>query len=82
MYMYTVPCLIRSAHALSGDYSASEGADGQGEVARWRSNDVALLPEQPQQQVLDVVGPAVDPGASEPLGNVVLRRGHRVILML
>lgn len=78
----TVPCLIWSAQALSGESSASEGTDGEGEVARWRSNDVALLPEQPQQQVLDVVGPAVDPGASEPLGNVVLQCGHRVILLM
>lgn len=83
LYVYgTVLCLICSAQALSGDFSASEGADGEGEVSRWRSDDVALLPEQPQQQVLDVVGPAVDPGASEPLGNVVLQRGHRAILLM
>lgn len=80
--MYMEPFPASSDLHRPGDFSASEGADGEGEVARWRSNDVALLPEQPQQQVLDVLGPAVDPGVLQPLGNVVLQRGHRVILLM
>lgn len=52
--------------------SPSECADGEREVApRWR-DDVALLPGQPQQQVLVVQAPAVDPGALQPGGNVML----------
>lgn len=50
----------------------SEGADGEGEVAPWWRDDVALLPGQPQQQVLVFQRPAVDPGALEPGGYVTL----------
>lgn len=50
----------------------SERADGEGEVAPWWRDDVALLPGQPQQQVLVVQAPAVDPGALQPGGNVML----------
>lgn len=50
----------------------SECADGEREVAPWWRDDVALLPGQPQQQVLVVQAPAVDPGALQPGGNVLL----------
>lgn len=58
----------------------SQCADGEGEVAPWWRDDVALLPGQPQQQVLDFQRPAVDPGALEPGGNVtLLAQTHEVV---
>lgn len=59
---------------------SSEGANGEGEVPPSPSlwDDVALLPEQAQQQVLGVLGPAVDPGALEPVGDMSLEDRHRV----
>lgn len=56
----------------------SERADGEREVAPWWRDDVALLPGQPQQQVLVVQAPAVDPGALQPGGDVMLlAQAHR-----
>lgn len=54
----------------------SYGANGQGEVAPPLWNDVALLPQQAQQQVLGMLGPVVDPGAVEPSGDIVLQHRH------
>lgn len=50
----------------------SDGSDGEGELLAHGRGDVALLPEQAQQQVLRVLGPAVDARALQPDGNVVL----------
>lgn len=50
----------------------SEGPNGEDDVRPPLWDDVALLPEQAQQQVLGVPGPVVDPGALEPGGNVSL----------
>lgn len=66
------PIIIAVALPLLPPPAASERADGEGEVApRWR-DDVALLPQQAQQQVLLVRGPTVDPGALQPGGDVTL----------
>jgi len=51
----------------------SEGPNGEDDVRPPLWDDVALLPEQAQQQVLGVPGPVVDPGALEPGGNVSLQ---------
>lgn len=50
----------------------SEGTNSEGEVTSPLRNDVALFPEQAQQQVLGVPGPAVDPGALEPVRDMSL----------
>lgn len=50
----------------------SEGTNGEGEVSPLLWDDVAFLPEQAQQQVRGVVGPAVDPGVLEPVGDMSL----------
>lgn len=52
--------------------SLSEGTNSEGEVTPPLWDDVALFPEQPQQQVLGVVGPAVNPGVLEPSGDMSL----------
>lgn len=60
----------------------SECADGEREVAPWWRDDVALLSGQPQQQVLDFQGPAVDPGALEPGGYMtLLAQAHKIFTL-
>lgn len=51
---------------------SSQRLNSEGEVRPSLRDDVALLPEQAQQQVLGVSGPAVDPGVLEPGGDVSL----------
>lgn len=51
----------------------SQRLNSEGEVRPSLRDDVALLPEQAQQQVLGVDGPAVDPGVLEPGRDVFLR---------
>lgn len=50
----------------------SDWTKSEGEVSAPLWNDVALLPEQAQQQVLCVLGPTEDPGALEPVGDMSL----------
>lgn len=52
--------------------SSSQRTNSEGDVRAPLRDDVALLPEQTQQQVLGVAGPAVDPGVLEPAGHVSL----------
>lgn len=54
---------------------SSEGANSESEPPTSRWDDVALLSEQAQEQVLCVLGPAVDTGALEPVGDMSLQ--HR-----
>ncbi|KAL3052973.1 hypothetical protein OYC64_005494 [Pagothenia borchgrevinki] len=54
----------------------SEGPNSEGEVSPPLWDDVALLPEQAQQQVLCVLRPAVDPGALQPAGDMSLSHRH------
>lgn len=56
---------------------SSQGAYSEGEVTPPVWDDVALLPEQAQQQELGVLGPAVDPGVLEPVGDMSLKYRHR-----
>lgn len=53
----------------------SEGTDSEGEIRPALWDYVALLPEQAQQQVLRVLGPAVNPGALQPVGDMFLSHG-------
>lgn len=52
---------------------SSEGTYSEGKVTPSLWDNVALLPEQAQQQVLGVLGPTVDPGVLEPVGDMSLK---------
>ncbi|TNN85426.1 hypothetical protein EYF80_004448 [Liparis tanakae] len=57
---------IKELESIISPLMFSEGPNGEGDVRPPLWDDVALLPEQAQQQVLGVPGPVVDPGALEP----------------
>lgn len=64
---------------LKGLCFSLEGTDSDGEIAPSRWHHVSLLSHQAQQQVVSVLGPAVDPGAAEPVRDVFLEHRHRYI---
>ena len=58
----------------------SERSDSEGEVPGQGGGDVALLPEEAQQEVLGVLRPAVDPGVQQPAGDVLILQHSTVTI--
>lgn len=55
-----------------------ERTDSESEIVSTLRDNVALLPQQTQQQVLGVLGPPVDSGAPQPVWDMFLLHSHKI----